>query len=120
MSRRERRDRIASAFEALRSSIAAALGAAANAREAVEREHVQATFERRLRTAGPEGVRADPELAAMVRRPDFAEQMQQPGVARQPVAERFDRLRSEGVQHRQPEQHGGDNLEIGLLHGSCR
>jgi hypothetical protein len=73
VSRRERRDRIVSAFEALRSTMAAALGAAANAREAVELEHVQATFERRLRTAGLEGVRADPELAAMVRRPDFAD-----------------------------------------------
>jgi DNA segregation ATPase FtsK/SpoIIIE, S-DNA-T family len=74
VSRRgERRDRIETTFEQLREAIAAALGAAANAREDAVLEHSRAMYEMWLRAEGLDAFRADPAMAQTLHNPALAE-----------------------------------------------
>jgi DNA segregation ATPase FtsK/SpoIIIE, S-DNA-T family len=71
--RNDRRDRIVSVFEELRAAIAAALGAASNARRAAVLRHSQAMFEMWLRAEGLNAVRRDPSMERVFHNPRMAE-----------------------------------------------
>ena len=73
MSRRsERRNRIVSAFEQLRSAVASVLGAADNAVWAADLAYDRARFEIRLREDGPDALIRDPAADAMLVDPRMA------------------------------------------------
>jgi hypothetical protein len=61
----------------VRAAIGAALGAAANARDAVEWEYDRLTFEKKLRQSGLDAVRGDPELARGLTDPGLAAPLNQ-------------------------------------------
>jgi hypothetical protein len=70
--RLERRERISSAFDALRAAIAAALGSAAALRDRAVREHAHTMVEMWLRATGLAEARRDPAFARVLANPALA------------------------------------------------
>src|SRR5919107_1928267 len=67
----KRRQRIATAFDALCDAIARALGAAEGAREAAVRAHAEAMVEMWLREEGLDAAESDPGLRRILANPDL-------------------------------------------------